>query len=227
MMGEFDGVAEAINESVDSFKQTALERSSQSVKSMEAANIKVKRFTLLCFAIVIFIYICSIIFITAIVVRPIRIILKKLKLMADNSGDLTQRIDYSSKDEIGALSDNFNKMQESFRILIQEVIKISRDVDAGSEETKANVDKTIGLVRRIDDGTTNISSSMEENAAATEEVTAITNELDSDIRGIADTARKDFAVVASQIGRLAQDSAKSVEEIRTVNETVLPTFGHA
>lgn len=265
---------------------------------------QIKNFTLLALFIVIAAYLIMLYTVKLCVLRPILLILAKLKQMAQNSGDLTQSIDYTKNDEIGALADNFNKMQESFRALIQQVIEISDSTTAGMQQTKNNVDEGLSLVHAMNDKAMNISGDMQENAASVQEATAITADIDEKlsimtkrteqesensklirtrakqlkesaieskkraetinestkqkldkamedakavekVNALTDTimdianqtnllalnasieaarageAGKGFAVVASEINNLASDSAKSVEEIRSVNENVL------
>lgn len=55
--------------------------------------------------------------------------LSKLNEMSNNGGDLTQRIDFHSNDEIGEMAKSFNLMQESFRQIINVVINESRNVE--------------------------------------------------------------------------------------------------
>lgn len=304
LMGEFDTVAQNINDAVDIFKEQALVNADASISNLTNRSVRIQRFTILAAIVIIIVYLITLIIFRKTVVHPIRLILAKLKLMAENSGDLTQKIDYTGKDEIGALADNFNKMQESFRVLIRQVIDISENTSSGMQQTKGNVENGLTLVHEMNTMAASISSNMEENAASIEETTAVNAEINEGLRkmteqAIAEAERSDeirtraeqlkntaiisqkrakelnentkeklnqaienaknvekinaltdtimdissqtnllalnasieaarageagkgFAVVATEITSLASNSAKAVEEIRTVNENVL------
>lgn len=304
MMGEFDTVAQEINESVDAFMEHALAEADANVESLSKRCRNIQNFTIVAIIVIVVVYLGTLTTINKIVVRPIQIILAKIKQMAENSGDLTQKIDYKGNDEIGALAENFNKMQESFRVLIQQVIDISQNTTEGMQQTMTHVDAGRALVYEMNNRAANISGNMEENAASVQETNAVSmeinerlklmteraetesehsgeirmraeqlkesalvsqkraqeinrdtkqkldlaienaksvekvNELTDTIMDIASQtnllalnasieaarageAGKGFAVVASEITGLASDSAKAVEEIRTVNENVL------
>lgn len=304
MMEEFDAVTEEINAAADEFRVHALNEASGSVEGVETRSTQIKIFTLIACAVMGIMYLAVILTIARQVVRPIRLILAKLKLMAENSGDLTQKIDYTGADEIGQLADNFNKMQESFRVLLRSVMDISAYADEGMKSTRESVDTGLELIHQMNDKSANISANMEENAASVQETTAISEEIDDSLRKMTEHAKKEaansdmireraeklkesailsqkraeeinagtkqklekalenakdvekinaltdaimdiagqtnllalnasieaarageagrgFAVVASEINVLAANSAKSVEEIRMVNENVL------
>lgn len=52
------------------------------------------------------------------ITRPLRVQLELLKQMSDGQGDLTQRLVKETNDEVGELSDNFNKFVEHLKDLV-------------------------------------------------------------------------------------------------------------
>ena len=303
-MKEFNTMATDINALIDNLTALSIQNASASITNLTFRSTQIRRFTILAFAIVTSSYLILLFTIKKQVIFPVKLVLSKLERMAENSGDLTQKIDYKSNDEIGALSDNFNKMQENFRLLIQEVITISENTSTGMQTTMENVDTGLRLVHEMNTKASNISGNMEENASSVEEATAINAEINETLRQMttsanekakhsneilsrAETLKKNavlsqkrandinentkykleqaienakavekvnaltdtimdianqtnllalnasieaaragdagrgFAVVATEINNLASSSAKSVEEIRVVNETVL------
>jgi len=63
--------------------------------------------------------------------------INKVLVFADalGSGNLTQRIDLNSKDEIGKLSDALNKAAENTRNLISTIISNSRNISSTLSKT--------------------------------------------------------------------------------------------
>jgi len=72
-------------------------------------------------------------------VRSILKPLRRLILVANmvNDGDLTKRVHHKSQDEIGILSETFDKMTDSLRTVLQEVADTSMQLSASSQELAA------------------------------------------------------------------------------------------
>ena len=219
IMGDFDTVAENINESVDALKEKALSDADSNVNKLIKRSTQIKRFVILVTLLSAIIYAVTLTTFKKTVVRPIRLILAKLKLMAENSGDLTQKIDYAGKDEIGALAENFNKMQDSFRVLIHQVIDISNSTSLGMQKTREHVDTGLALVHEMNSRASNISGNMEENAASVEETTAVTTEINEGLRKMTENANiqaersDEIRTRAEQLKISALTSQKKAKEI--------------
>lgn len=234
MMGEFDSVAVEINAAVDAFREQALSDADESVAYIKHRSVQIQRFTIIAFAVVIVIYLLVIVTVRKSVVRPIRLVLAKLKEMAANSGDLTQKIDYAGKDEIGQLADNFNKMQESFRLLLRQVMDISKATSEGMQEAKENVDNGLVLVQKMNEKAADISGNMQENAASVEETTAAGMEIDENLRKMADRAKEEaqnsgrIRERAENLKQSAVLSQKRAEEInRKTKDKLEQAIGNA
>lgn len=220
MMAEFDSVTTEINQEVDKFHEHALKEASESVKGLETRSNQIKIFTLIACGIMGFLYVAVIMTVAKAVVRPIRLILAKLKLMAENSGDLTQKIDYTGADEIGQLADNFNKMQESFRVLLHKVRDISAYADEGMQGTRENVETGLTLVHEMNDKATNIAANMQENAASVEETTAISVEIDESLQKMTERAQKEAAnsgVIRERAEKLKETAILSQKQAQEIN----------
>ena len=222
MMGEFDAVAQDINEAVDALKEQALADADASAISLAERCQQIQRFTIIATIIIVIVYLVTLTTFKKTVVRPIRLILAKLKMMAENSGDLTQKIDYTGKDEIGALAENFNKMQESFRVLIRQVIDISENTFEGMQQTKNNIDTGLTLVREMNTRASNISGNMEENAASVEETTAVNVEINEGLKQMtehANTEAKRSNEIRTRAEQLRNSALESQERAKEINES--------
>lgn len=69
--------------------------------------------------------------------KSIGVITKKLDELATNDGDLTSRVDITSKDEIGDIAKSFNIFVEKVRDIVVEIARISEQVAASSEQLTA------------------------------------------------------------------------------------------
>lgn len=100
--------------------------------------------------------------------------INKVLVFADGlgSGDLTQRIDLNSKDEIGKLSKALNKAAENTRNLISTIISSSSNISSSSEEISATIDGISTKINNINEATKAISAGTENLSATSEEVNA-------------------------------------------------------
>ena len=88
----------------------------------------------------------------------------------NNKGDLTQRIDVKSKDEIGQLATGINGFIESLQMLMQKM-------QVESEKMRDSALAVSGQVNESNRSALNVSSAMEELAASMEEVTATLDQI--------------------------------------------------
>ncbi|AEC19314.1 hypothetical protein PT7_0774 [Pusillimonas sp. T7-7] len=114
------------------------------------------------------------------------------------SGDLTQRIEISSRNEIGMLYAALKRMQDSLGRVIGTVRHGMEEMSAGSQQIVA--------------GNTDLSSRTEQQAAALQQTAASMEELASTVKQNADNARQanQLAATASEV---AQRGGQAVGEV--------------
>lgn len=247
-MEEFDSTAEKINEEVDKFKEAASKNIEISISSIENDI----RTTIILIGISALALVVTFVLawrsISKNIVNPITTMLSKLNEISNNGGDLTQRIDFHSNDEIGEMAKSFNLMQESFREIIHVVINESKNVENKVGKTNENMDNLSELIENVYATTEELSSGMEETAASTAEMGNTTSLMNLDIKGIAEKAKseaensklinerayelKNKAIYsmenAKKINSQTQsklleaiEKAKEVEKIRVLSEAIL------
>lgn len=226
-MEEFDGTAERINNEVDSFKNLASENVDFSIKNIEKSIANTKILIVGSVLAVIIIFIIAWIYVTRKIVKPVKTILSKLKIMANNGGDLTQNIGFVSNDEIGELAKNFNLMQDSFRQIIRVIIDESRNVGNKVEETNENINQLSSLIEDVYATTEELSSVMEETAASTEEMSLSASKIEENVELVAIKAKSE-AENSSLIKNRANDlkikaiySKEQAEQINTQTQDKL------
>lgn len=190
LMIDFDNSASLLTGSVDTFKSEAYSKIQTSIKDIDQSI----RNTILLVAVSIILLIIVAIIVWILVsrgvVKPIRIVLGKLETMAGNSGDLTKRIDYESRDEIGSLAKNFNLMQDSFRKIITVIKDESTNVERAVGKTEENIHVLSELIEDVSATTEEVSAGMQETAASTEKMNASAYEIGTSIRAISDKAHE-------------------------------------
>ncbi|KZL89907.1 methyl-accepting chemotaxis protein [Clostridium magnum] len=115
--------------------------------------------------------ILSIVIIRAVVV-PVKKVTQQLKEISENSGDLTKRIGYRSKDEIGELSSSFDLFVDKLHNIIKEVSLSADTISSSSEELTIATKATTQSLDTISSTVEEIASSTSDEAAIAEETSA-------------------------------------------------------
>ena len=112
------------------------------------------------------------IIITRSIVVPVRKVTDKLKEISESNGDLTQRIGYKSKDEIGELSRSFDIFIGKLQDIIKEVTVSAEVISSSSEQLSTATSSTTQSLEEISGTVTEIASSTADGAAVAEEASA-------------------------------------------------------
>lgn len=129
-------------------------------------------------ALVILLFVCTVltiilsIIIMRAIIAPVRKVTAKLEEIAQNNGDLTQRIGYESKDEIGELSHSFDIFVDKLQSIIKEVSVSAGTISASSEQLNQATSATTHTLEGIAQTIVEISSSTANGATVAEETTA-------------------------------------------------------
>ncbi len=220
LMEEFDTTAEDINSKVDELVLQSKENVDHSIVEMEKQMERSLVIMILAIVILVVITVTAWIFTTKKIVVPIKKVLSKLKVIANNGGDLTQTIEFTSNDEIGELAENFNLMQSSFREIIRTIKEEAISIENKVENTNENIGHLSSMIEDVYGAVEKVSSSMEETTASTEEITALTNEIDLDIQKISEKSKDEFEsslIIKKRANELKEAAILSKETAEKIN----------
>jgi methyl-accepting chemotaxis protein len=194
---EMDSIMSVLS---DNCKGFAKEASLQGNKDYSKAKLIL---TVVIITSILFSIIMALLILTAIL-KPLNILKSRLEDLANRGGDLTQKIDIASKDEIGALANSVNKFIENIRVIILEVnnrvddvMKTSDNVSNYLNHLNQNVEDTSATVEQL-------SASMEETAAAAEQVNLSSSQIEEASSAMAKRASQG-ALAAIDITKRATD----------------------
>lgn len=154
--------------------------------------------------------------------------INKVLVFADalGSGDLTKRIDFYSKDEIGKISNALNKAAENTLKLISLIISSSGNITDSSEEIYSTIAEISTKINNINGATKEISAGTEELGATSEEVNTSIEEITSNSIELSskakdgDKASNEIKVRAAEIkdkGLKAIDISKKTYKEKQIN----------
>ncbi len=173
-------------------------------------------------------------------IGPIRVVITRLKDIAEGEGDLTNRLDATSKDEIGELATAFNTFVEKIQNTISQVTgnaselhQSSGDLSSISEQMSQGVEHTSSKANTVAVASEEMSANMNSVAAAMEEastnitmVSAATEEMTNSITEIARHTEKANDITKEAVTQTAACSDQvstlgiAANEIGNVLETI-------
>lgn len=149
----------------------------------------------------------------AFVIKPINDIVESADKIAN--GDLTVRINYSSKDEIGKLAAALDKMVLALREIATNIERDSQTVKqeaskvaAVSEEVSATIEELTAQVDSVNSNVNNASAAIEEMTSGIEEVAA-------SAQNVANASQK-LSEEAQKVTQLANEGQKAIFSIADV-----------
>ncbi|MEG6616653.1 methyl-accepting chemotaxis protein [Peptococcaceae bacterium 1198_IL3148] len=102
------------------------------------------------------------------ILNPLKQVLAKINDMAENGGDLTQKIEVTNKDEIGQLAHSVNKMTASIRDLLSHVVEKSHTVATSSQQITASTQQTSASINEVAVTINKVATKSEEMAQIAE-----------------------------------------------------------
>lgn len=157
------------------------------------------------------------------VVKPLEAVIAKLDEMANNGGDLTQKIQVESNDEIGKLADVVNAMLDSIRELIKQIAQTSEQVAASSEELTASAEQSAHASTQAAESVTEVAQGAEKQLQAVGDTTDVVEEMSGKIQLVVENAET-VAETSAKTADAASEGNKAVnsaiEQMKTIEQTV-------
>ncbi|MDF2613317.1 MAG: hypothetical protein K0S71_1103 [Clostridia bacterium] len=151
------------------------------------------------------------------ILSPIKILMKLMQKA--EKGDLTVRVQVTSKDEIGKLSASFNRMAEYITRLIKRVHDNSVSMSESSQKLKRTVEAISAETNTVNISVNEITIGMEQTSAAVEEITAASNEIIIDVKALLDKANNSSETV-KEIKKRANQMKNNMQKSNDVTQEI-------
>ena len=210
----FDMVTDARQKTFDSINEIIKSNLKEAEDANKTNNLIFKNSFNVMLAIVIFGFIFAIV-LGLLISTSLSKQINKVLIFANalGSGDLTQRIDSYSSDEIGKISNALNKAAENTRNLISTIISSSSNISSASEKVSATIEEISIKINNINEATKEISAGTENLSATSEEVNASIVEITSNSTELSNKA-KDGDKASNEIqARAAEIKNKGLDAI--------------
>lgn len=148
-------------------------------------------------------------------IRPLNQMSDQLIRIADGGGDLVTRLNITTKDEIRAVADAYNKLVEGFRALVVQVQDTAGQVGTAAstlhsttEEIRQASQQTSGIMEEL-------AAGVENQLQDTEETTATVTDMAEGMKHIT-LAAQDVSGLAATANKLASEGEQAI--IHTLNQ---------
>lgn len=212
------------------------------------ANIGKQRAYIITVSLVIILVVAAVMILVASrIAAPINRTAEMLKDIAEGEGDLTQRLEVKSKDELAAMAKWFNLFVSKLQNIISDIARdaeeikksagnlseISSGMAENAADTSGKSNSVAVAVEEMSANMNSVAASMEQASTNVDMVAAAVEEMNSTIREIAETSEKartitDKAVSQSttassqvdELGMAAQEISKVLETIADISDQV-------
>lgn len=158
------------------------------------------------------------------IVKPLQNIIEKIKEIAESGGDLTQKIQVNSKDELGKLADAVNDMTQNLAQLIRQVAQTTEQVSASSEELTASASQSSQMANQISAVIIEVASAADQQQNTTNHVVQIIENMSCSVQHA--VLNTNLAVEKSdQTAKAAKHGVNSIEatigQMNDIERTVI------
>ncbi|MGS0696215.1 methyl-accepting chemotaxis protein [Shewanella sp. 0m-4] len=108
----------------------------------------------------------------SILLAPLSRVSQALAHIADGNGDLTQRIEVDTQDEVGVLATSFNRFVSSQHQLISHIRQLANELDSDAQHSLVTNQTTVDELQRQQQEVAMVATAVTEMASATHEIAA-------------------------------------------------------
>ncbi|MFJ8259233.1 methyl-accepting chemotaxis protein [Peribacillus asahii] len=178
--------------------------------------------TLLVIVVAIILGALVVFFIIKSIIKPIKIL--KEKAITVSRGDLRERIDVQTTDEIGQLGQAFNDMQESLRTLIKQVEFSAEQVASSSEQLTANSEQTSVATELVAESIQEVAGSAERQTSGIDRNAQALTEISIGVSKIAESSAS-VLELSQHTSIQAEEGGKAVvntrDQMNSIHESVV------
>ncbi|EAS42583.1 methyl-accepting chemotaxis protein [Photobacterium profundum] len=143
--------------------------------------------------------------------------------IANGKGDLTQRLEPNSDDEVGQLAINFNRFVSNMHTMVKQLNKVSASLNQQSHTTAAQAEERSTRIQHQQDEINMVATAINEMAAATQEIA-------HNAENTAKTSSETVTVVehgAAQVHQSQGSIANLATDVKTATEVIEELNTHA
>ncbi|HXX56865.1 MAG TPA: methyl-accepting chemotaxis protein [Thermodesulfovibrionales bacterium] len=230
----------ALNKELDSLVAYEKKLSEESYQRASSSFTKVMAAFLTGFILAVILSAAMTVFMKGLVVSPIKKLTEKLKEIAAGEGDLTKRVEISSKDEIGEMGKSLNLFLENIHGLVttirgttlktasatnqittssKQVMQGASTTAASAEQTLASMEEMAASIAQVAKNTESLATNVDETSATINEMAASIEQVGKNADVMAASVGETSATIEQMINSMEQSSKNTTSMTDSVNET--------
>ncbi|OPJ62740.1 methyl-accepting chemotaxis protein [Clostridium oryzae] len=171
-MDKFRSNSQKLTQKIDSLTKVHIKNSKSAYSASQKIFNSAIASTIMSIVLVILISLVICLFTIISVTRPLKKVTEKLKEISSSGGDLTKRIDYDSKDEIGELSNSFDLFMNKLQFMIKDISVSTGSISTSAQVLSQTTKESTAALDNISASTETIADGASENTSAIEEITS-------------------------------------------------------
>jgi len=176
--------------------------------------------------------------------KPISTAVAMFKDIAEGEGDLTKRLEFQSKDEIGEMAHWFNRFVEKIQVIVRDLAQnsgklgtaaqtlagISQQMSSGAEQTSTKAAGVAAASEEMSSNFNSVAAAMEQATSNMAMVSSATEQMTATIQEISQNTGKARGITLDAVGQTQSASMQmgklgtSADEIGKVIETITEIY---
>lgn len=196
------------------------------VKSLATVNISVALVVVVAAVIIILLLVGK-------TTRPINKAVDRLKDIAQGEGDLTRRLEVTTKDEMGEMATWFNTFLQNLQTMIKdiagnaatlsnasaELASISHQMSSDADEAQGKSESVATAAQQMSDNVNSVAAAMEQAATNLNMVASATEQMTASVAEIAQNSEKARDITSKAVSR-AQETSKKVDALGNAAQAI-------
>jgi methyl-accepting chemotaxis protein len=137
------------------------------------------------------------IFLSGRIVKPIRLVIGRLKELGSSGGDLTKKVEIHTGDELEILGTEVNSFIDNIREIVEKIVEVADNVSLSARSLNGSMAENHKSVEEVTSSIQNISTGAYEQA---ESINNVTGRI-KDITALIDDNRKKINTVNNSVGQ--------------------------
>lgn len=218
----FDTITKKINllKEVEDYLSAGIQ---EKAHALATSKKKVIRFSLIGFSLVTIISLLLVYLLSSLLISGIKQATRVAEELAEGEGDLTKRMQLSSRDEIGKLGSAIDRMLDNLAAMVGQIKDISGSLDVSKQNLATVSGEMSGATESVSGKASTVAAAAEEMSANMDTVTHAVEDAAQNVTQVA-TATEEIASISEEISvnteKARSITNKAVEQVASSSERV-------